>query len=265
MAGSRHPYLVGTRHRLPFDEGPDRAIQGEYGEMPLPRRAATDDASSVDGPEPARASPVPPEAARPAASGVGPPPSTIPMPTRTGRSGTLPQAVDGPPPPVEPEVITRDALNRATVRAVRLMTPLTLDGQLDEAVYTRVPAMSDFIQQEPLEGAPATERTDVWMFFDDERVYLSFRCWESEPERLIVNEMRRDNLVSLFEPELHRATVGLVRRRGECLAIHHLAVDHDRPGRHGSPTAGRSGCRCDERRRRRDRQRVISTLCREGS
>ena len=180
--------LFGLQDQMVDALGTQLGIAGD-----LPRRAAMDDASPVDRPEPAPASPVPPEAARPAGSGVGPPPSTIPMPTRTGRSGTLPQAVDGPPPPVEPEVITRDALNRATVRAVRLITPLALDGQLDEAVYTRVPAMSDFIQQEPLEGSPATERTDVWMFFDDERVYLSFRCWESEPDRLIVNEMRRDN------------------------------------------------------------------------
>ena len=34
----------------------------------------------------------------------------------------------------------------------------------------------------------------MWVFFDDERVYFSFRCWETEAERLIVNEMRRDNV-----------------------------------------------------------------------
>ena len=73
------------------------------------------------------------------------------------------------------------------------MAPLDVDGELDEAVYTTVPAISDFIQQEPNEGLPATERTDVWIFYDDARVYVSFRCWESEPERMIANEMRRDN------------------------------------------------------------------------
>ncbi len=102
--------------------------------------------------------------------------------------------IDGPPPPTAPDVISRDAAGRATVRAVRLTGPFTLDGRLDDAIYADVPALSDFVQQEPREGQPATERTDVWVFFDDERVYFSFRCWETEPERLIANEMRRDNV-----------------------------------------------------------------------
>ena len=108
---------------------------------------------------------------------------------------TLPlPIIDAPPPPAPPAVIARDSAGRATVRAVRLTTPFTLDGQLDDAIYADVPALSDFVQQEPREGQPATERTEVWVFFDDERVYFSFRCWETEPERLIANEMRRDNV-----------------------------------------------------------------------
>ena len=125
---------------------------------------------------------------------AGPAPAGRPAPTPTGPPGAPTLVIDGPPPPVAPEVIARDERQRVTVRAVRLTAPLALDGRLDEDAYARVPPMSGFIQQEPQEGSPATERTDVWMFFDDDRVYLSFRCWESEPERLIVNEMRRDNM-----------------------------------------------------------------------
>ena len=33
-----------------------------------------------------------------------------------------------------------------------------------------------------MEGAPASERTEVWIFFDDEQVYtVRRRCWESRP------------------------------------------------------------------------------------
>ena len=42
-------------------------------------------------------------------------------------------------------------------------------------------------------GSPATEKTDVWLTFDHDQVYVSFRCWETRPERMIANEMRRDN------------------------------------------------------------------------
>ena len=46
---------------------------------------------------------------------------------------------------------------------------------------------------EPQEGSAATERTEVWVTFDRDNVYVSFRCWESHPERVVANEMRRDN------------------------------------------------------------------------
>ncbi len=104
----------------------------------------------------------------------------------------LPADFDGPAPPISPAVITRDESGRATIRAVRVTTPMRIDGRLDESLYTSVPPISDFIQQEPQEGSPATEKTEVWLAFDDDNVYVSYRCWESNPERMIANEMRRD-------------------------------------------------------------------------
>ncbi len=101
--------------------------------------------------------------------------------------------IQGPPPPIAPAVIARDDNGRATVRATRIAEPIVLDGQLNEAVYDRVSPMDGFIQQEPRAGEPATEPTDVWVFFDDDNVYVSAKCWDSHPERIIANEMRRDN------------------------------------------------------------------------
>lgn len=79
------------------------------------------------------------------------------------------------------------------MRAVRLSAPLVIDGRLDDEVYRAVPAVGDFVQQEPMEGMPATEKTDVWVFFDADNVYFSARCWDSQPGREIANEKRRDN------------------------------------------------------------------------
>ncbi|MCY3844550.1 MAG: DUF5916 domain-containing protein [Acidobacteria bacterium] len=88
--------------------------------------------------------------------------------------------IDDPPPPIPPAVVTRDG-GRATVRAIRLQTGLRVDGRLDEPVYRQVAPVSDFIQQLPDEGAPATERTDAWVMFDDENFYVAGRCWDSAP------------------------------------------------------------------------------------
>ncbi len=103
-------------------------------------------------------------------------------------------ADDGPPPPpIAPATVARDDRGRATVRASRLTQPLRLDGRLDEAVYASVPPIDGFIQQLPIEGVPATEPTEVWIFFDDDTLYIAARCYDSQPDRIVANELRRDN------------------------------------------------------------------------
>jgi hypothetical protein len=90
-------------------------------------------------------------------------------------------------------VISRDSAGRITVRSTRLSAPLKVDGRLDDAIYEEVPAISDFIQVDPNPGAPASERTEVWLFFDRDNVYIVARCYESQPERMGQSELRRDN------------------------------------------------------------------------
>jgi hypothetical protein len=81
----------------------------------------------------------------------------------------------------------------ATIRAHRLSEPLRVDGVIDEAVYTEVPPVDDFLQGEPLYGPPATQKTEMWVTFDDTAIYVSFRCWESDLSRLVADETRRDS------------------------------------------------------------------------
>jgi hypothetical protein len=100
--------------------------------------------------------------------------------------------IDGPPAPVAPEVVSRNAEGRATIRAVRVASPIRIDGVLDDSVYTTVRSISGFVQVEPNIGEPATEQTEVWVAFDDDNVYVSFKNWDSAPERRIATEMRRD-------------------------------------------------------------------------
>jgi hypothetical protein len=98
-----------------------------------------------------------------------------------------------PPAPSLPATFVRGADGRSTIRAVRVREAIVLDGRLDEDVYTTVQPASDFIQQEPTAGEPATEKTEIWIFFDERNVYIGFRCFDSRPDRIVANEMRRDN------------------------------------------------------------------------
>jgi hypothetical protein len=79
------------------------------------------------------------------------------------------------------------------VRAIRLTAPLRIDGRLDDEIYAAVPPIEGFVQQVPVEGVPATEATDLWIFFDDENLYVAALCHDSRPDRIAANELRRDN------------------------------------------------------------------------
>src|SRR5687768_3473350 len=81
-------------------------------------------------------------------------------------------------------VMSRDS-SGTTVRAVRIDAPLRIDGALDEDLYQRVAPMTGFIQIEPDDGAIASERTDTWLAFDADNVYVTFRVWDTQMDRLV--------------------------------------------------------------------------------
>ena len=99
----------------------------------------------------------------------------------------------GTPAQAQTAMATVDADGSLTVHAVRLTAPLRIDGRLDEELYRTVTPLSRFIQTEPRAGDPATEKTGVWVAFDRGTIYVTFQVWETQPERLVSNELRRDN------------------------------------------------------------------------
>ena len=88
--------------------------------------------------------------------------------------------------------MTRDADGHAILRATRINAPIQIDGRLDEAVYRDIKPAGGFIQQEPHEGSPASDETEVWVFFDDKNVYVAARMRETDPSKRVTSDMRRD-------------------------------------------------------------------------
>ncbi len=107
--------------------------------------------------------------------------------------GPSPSAlVDTPAAPVPPAVVSRDTEGHVTIRAIRVREPLVLDGRLDDRLYTENEPIGDFIQQEPNEGKQATEKTQVWVGFDDDALYIGARLFESDSSKRVMSDMRRD-------------------------------------------------------------------------
>ena len=70
------------------------------------------------------------------------------------------------------------------VTATRISRPLVADGRFDDEVYRTVQPAGDFIQQDPREGEPASEPTELWVLFDEDTLYISGKCYDSHPENL---------------------------------------------------------------------------------
>jgi hypothetical protein len=68
-----------------------------------------------------------------------------------------------------------------------------MDGRLDEAVWESAPAGTHFTQKQPQEGQPATEDTEVKILYDDKNLYIGIMCFDSEPDKIIATEKRRDS------------------------------------------------------------------------
>lgn len=79
---------------------------------------------------------------------------------------------------------------RPAAIAQRVAERVHLDGVLDEAAWATAPVVDQFVQQEPNEGQPATDETEVRVLYDSSRLYIGVRAHSSVG--VTATEMRRD-------------------------------------------------------------------------
>jgi hypothetical protein len=68
------------------------------------------------------------------------------------------------------------------IAAVRLSEPVTIDGVLDEAVWQEA-GSAEFRKRFPSGGRPS-EKTEVWVAYDDRALYVAVRCYDRYPARI---------------------------------------------------------------------------------
>jgi len=85
-----------------------------------------------------------------------------------------------------------DLRARPTARAYRVAVPPLIDGLVNEPLWREMEPASDFVQQEPNNGEPSTEQTEVRIGFDDDHLYLGVICLDSQPDHIVVTQNRRD-------------------------------------------------------------------------
>ena len=83
-------------------------------------------------------------------------------------------------------------IEKKEIVALRTEEVIVIDGLLNEKDWSETQIIDDFTQQYPHEGKPLSEKTEVRILYNKEKIYISFNCFDSKPERIIANEMRRD-------------------------------------------------------------------------
>ena len=68
-----------------------------------------------------------------------------------------------------------------------------IDGILSDEAWRTASVVDSFTQQEPVNGQPATERTEVRMLYDAGNLYIGVHAFDSDPDHLRATEMRRDS------------------------------------------------------------------------
>jgi hypothetical protein len=109
----------------------------------------------------------------------------------------------------------------------RLDAPdITIDGHLDEGAWSEAALLTGFTQREPVEGAPASERTEVRVFYTERALYLGIRASVRDPRTLRATLAERDQITGddhiriLLDPYNDR-------RRAHALYVNPLGVQQD--------------------------------------
>ena len=85
---------------------------------------------------------------------------------------------------------------RPTVRPPRILTAPVIDGRLDDAVWRDAAFLDEFVQRQPLDGAPATEATEVYIAYDSANIYIGAHVYYSQPNMLRANRADRDRPIA---------------------------------------------------------------------
>ena len=79
-----------------------------------------------------------------------------------------------------------------SIQAIRVSDTIKIDGLLDEAAWSLAQPATDFRQERPIEGATASERTEVRVLFDDKNIYFGIRAFDSDAGHINARELVRD-------------------------------------------------------------------------
>ena len=175
-------------------------------------------------------------------------------PTPSGLSGLGPV-----PSEVPSETLSSAAVpilgERAQTTIGRTATPPQIDGRLDDAVWQTATHLTEFTQITPVEGAPGTDHTELWMAYDDDRLYFAFYAHYRDTSIIRINRADRDDIrgddqmTVLFDPFLDQQRAYQFEVNGFGVQADSLVNADGSTGSRGGSMSSGSGSRGTSSRR----------------
>jgi len=88
-------------------------------------------------------------------------------------------------------LVNNQLIAQLSAKAIRVTTPPTIDGHINEAVWDQAFKIDQFIQREPNPGEAVSEKTIVSVCYDNNYLYFAVKCYD-DPKKITAKEMARD-------------------------------------------------------------------------
>lgn len=129
--------------------------------------------------------------------------------------------------PVALSAQTAPTAPRPASRALRVDKGPLVDGRLDDPVWALAPVLDGFVQHEPFDGRPASERTEVRIVFDREALYIGARLHDRDAAGIVRGEVRRDADLKEQDAFLVILDTYLDRQNGFVFGTTPAGIEHD--------------------------------------
>ncbi|MED5198909.1 MAG: DUF5916 domain-containing protein, partial [Gemmatimonadota bacterium] len=120
-----------------------------------------------------------------------------------------------------------------------------IDGRLDDDSWAEAQILTGFIQREPSEGRPVSERTEVRITYDGEALYIGAWLFDSDPTSLVFGQTLRDASLNESDAFILVLDTYLDRQNGFVFGTTPAGIEYDgqvaNEGQGGGGGGGRPG------------------------
>ena len=120
-----------------------------------------------------------------------------------------------------------------------------IDGRLDDDAWAEAQVLTGFIQREPTEGRPVSERTEVRVAYDEEALYVGAWLFDSDPTSLVFGQTLRDASLNESDAFVLVLDTYLDRQNGFVFGTTPAGIEYDgqvaNEGQGGGGGGGRPG------------------------